>query len=89
MNCFVKLLKKFFKHTVEKLAIWTTLVSLVNCIRADVQAAFEKDPAARTWLEVLICYPGIQALATYRVAHILYCHGFFLRLGFSPTLHVG
>jgi serine O-acetyltransferase len=64
-------------------------VSLVNCIRADMQAALEKDPAARAWLEVLICYPGIQALATYRVAHILYCHGFFLRPGFSPTLLVG
>jgi serine acetyltransferase len=89
MNYIVELRKRLFDHTVKIPPIWTILMDLANCIRADVQAAFEKDPAARTWLEVLICYPGIQALATYRVAHILYCHGFFLRPGFSPTLLVG
>jgi serine acetyltransferase len=65
------------------------LVELVNFIRVDVQTTLKKDPAARTWLEVLVCYPGIQALAAYRVAHILYRHGFFLRPGFWPTLLVG
>lgn len=88
MNYIVEMRKKLFNHIVEKPTMWTFLVDLVNCIRADVQAALKKDPAARTWLEVLICYPGIQALAAYRVAHILYCHGFFLRPGFWPTLLV-
>ncbi|MBD2742172.1 serine O-acetyltransferase [Coleofasciculus sp. FACHB-1120] len=43
---------------------------------ADFQIIFERDPAARNWLEVLFCYPGLQALFFHRVAHWLYCLGF-------------
>lgn len=88
MNYLIELCKKLFNYTVKNLAFWTTLINLVNYIRADMQAALEKDPAAHTWLEVLICYPGVQALAAYRVAHVLYKRGFFLLPGFSPTLLV-
>ena len=37
-------------------------------IREDVHTVFEKDPAARTWWEVLTCYPGLQAIWAHRVA---------------------
>ncbi|AFY78323.1 MAG: serine O-acetyltransferase [Hydrococcus sp. C42_A2020_068] len=43
------------------------LVSLI----ADFRIIFERDPAARNWLEVLFCYPGLQALVFHRVAHWL------------------
>ena len=39
---------------------------------SDVTAAFEGDPAARSVDEVLLCYPGIQAMIHHRVAHRLY-----------------
>jgi serine O-acetyltransferase len=43
------------------------LVSLI----VDFRIIFERDPAARNWLEVLFCYPGLQALVFHRVAHWL------------------
>jgi len=38
----------------------------------DVQAAFHGDPAARSVDEVLLCYPGIEAMIHHRLAHQLY-----------------
>lgn len=38
----------------------------------DLRTIYERDPAARNWLEVLFCYPGLQALLFHRVAHWLY-----------------
>ncbi|WP_138502706.1 serine O-acetyltransferase [Nostoc sp. PA-18-2419] len=38
----------------------------------DLRTIFERDPAARNWLEVLFCYPGFQALLFHRVAHWLF-----------------
>lgn len=40
-----------------------------------IKAALERDPAARHFLEVLFCYPGVQALIAHRVVH------FFWRIG--------
>lgn len=39
---------------------------------SDIQAAFEGDPAARSPDEVLVCYPGINAIIHHRLAHVLY-----------------
>ena len=44
-------------------------------IDSDIQAAYEGDPAARTPDEVLVCYPGINAVIYHRLAHILYLQG--------------
>ena len=41
----------------------------------DVQAAFHGDPAARSVDEVLLCYPGVQAVIHHRIAHQLYALG--------------
>ena len=41
-------------------------------IQSDFQIIFERDPAARNWLEVLLCYPGLHALALHRVANWLW-----------------
>ena len=40
----------------------------------DYRTALEQDPAAQSWLEVLLCYPGPQAIALHRVAHQLHPH---------------
>jgi serine O-acetyltransferase len=47
-------------------------MSLWSRIREDVLVAFERDPAARSVLEVLLCYPGIHALLLHRFAHGLW-----------------
>ena len=41
----------------------------------DIRAAFEGDPAARSVDEVLVCYPGINAITHYRLAHVLHQQG--------------
>jgi serine O-acetyltransferase len=38
----------------------------------ELRTIYERDPAARNWLEVLFCYPGVQAILFHRVAHWLY-----------------
>ncbi|WP_337287206.1 serine O-acetyltransferase [Candidatus Methylomirabilis sp.] len=38
-------------------------------LKRDIRAALERDPAARSALEVLVCYPGLHALYIHRVAH--------------------
>jgi serine O-acetyltransferase len=43
-------------------------------LRADVQAAVERDPAARSGVEVLLCYAGLHAVLMHRVAHWLWHH---------------
>lgn len=37
----------------------------------DVQSAFEGDPAAKSYHEIIFCYPGLEAVAVYRIAHEL------------------
>jgi serine O-acetyltransferase len=46
-----------------------------DAIRRDVRVVLERDPAARSALEVLLCYPGVHALALHRVGHRLWGAG--------------
>jgi len=41
----------------------------------DVKAAFDGDPAAGSYEEVILAYPGLEAIAIQRMAHLLYCEG--------------
>ena len=43
-------------------------------VREDIKAVLEQDPAARSSLEVLLCYPGIWSLIWHKPAHWLYKH---------------
>ena len=45
-------------------------------LRRDIRTVLERDPAARSPLEVLLFYPGVHALAFHRVAHRLWHAGF-------------
>jgi len=44
-------------------------------IKKDIKAVFERDPAAKSLLEVILCYPGFHALLFHRLAHFLYRKG--------------
>lgn len=56
-------------------------------VKTDFQVIFDRDPAARHWLEVLCCYPGFHALLLYRLAHQLHRR----QVAFVPRLisHLG
>jgi len=51
-------------------------------LREDIRTVYAKDPAARTTLEVITCYPGLHAIWFHRLAHYLWIHElrFFARL---------
>ncbi|HKZ75180.1 MAG TPA: serine O-acetyltransferase, partial [Actinomycetota bacterium] len=51
-------------------------------VRRDIEAAMGRDPAARSRLEVLFCYPGVHALAFHRVAHRLWRAGWIVTARF-------
>jgi serine O-acetyltransferase len=51
---------------------------MLDTIRRDVRSVFDRDPAARTTLEVLLCTPGLHAIWAHRLAHWLWTHGFKL-----------
>lgn len=42
---------------------------------SDAKAALDGDPAARSTEEVILSYPGLEALLVHRIAHFLYCKG--------------
>ena len=44
-------------------------------MRGDIKAVLQRDPAARSALEVILCYPGLWALWAHRVAHRLWHMG--------------
>ena len=56
-------------------------------IRDDINSVFDRDPAARSSLEVFFCYPGLHAVWFHRLAHWLWGHQFFF-LG-RLTSHFG
>lgn len=45
---------------------------MFNTIKEDISNVFSKDPAARSVLEVVFCYPGLHALWFHRLAHFLW-----------------
>jgi serine O-acetyltransferase len=53
-------------------AFLTSLPDLRRLLTTDVQAAYDGDPAALTYAEVLLAYPGFLAIAAHRIAHVLY-----------------
>jgi serine O-acetyltransferase len=57
-------------------------------IREDIKTVFEKDPAARSTLEVIICYPGLHAVWIHRVAHFLW-DKHFSRMFTGIEIHPG
>lgn len=56
-------------------------------LREDIACIYERDPAARSKLEILICYPGLHAVLVHRLAHRLWRSGFYLIARFISHLN--
>ncbi len=52
-------------------------------IREDIETVLARDPAARTWIEVLLCYPGLHAVWLHRLNHQIW------RLGCTTLARFG
>jgi serine O-acetyltransferase len=46
-------------------------------IREDIQTIKERDPAAKNYVEILLCYPGLHAIWLHRLAHFFYRRNWF------------
>jgi len=56
------------------------------CIREEITNILNKDPAARDWLEVVLCYPGFHAVTIHRLSHWLWQHKLLLLARFCSHL---
>jgi serine O-acetyltransferase len=60
---------------------------LFKRLREDIDAFMARDPAARSRIEIVLCYPGLHAIYIYRIAHALW--GWGLRLPARLVSHLG
>ncbi len=62
-----------FEGTAQQQAIGLLqrLPALRTLLDSDAEAALEGDPAAKSYHEIIFCYPGLEAVAVYRLAHEL------------------
>ena len=51
---------------------------MIPRIREQIQTVFKHDPAAKSSMEVLLCYPGVHAILLHRIAHRLYRWRWFI-----------
>jgi serine O-acetyltransferase len=65
-ECPAKRAEGIVLHLVERVP------SVRELLRTDVEAAYEGDPASKSFEEIILSYPCIEAIAIQRVAHILY-----------------
>lgn len=56
------------------ISVIESVPSIRKTLALDVKAAYEGDPAAKSYDEIIFSYPGLFAIAVYRVAHLLYKH---------------
>ena len=49
-------------------------MNIFTLMKEDISTVFQKDPAAKSLLEVLFCYPGLHALWGHRISHFLWKH---------------
>ncbi len=56
----------------KTLAFLEQLPELRRVLATDVQAAYDGDPACKSLDEVIFCYPGLEAITVYRLAHVLH-----------------
>ncbi|AMV72463.1 serine O-acetyltransferase [Desulfuromonas carbonis] len=50
---------------------------MIQTLREDFKAVFERDPAVRSVFEIIFCYPGFHAMLFYRVAHWFWTRQFY------------
>jgi serine O-acetyltransferase len=62
-------------------------IKVFDTIREDIYSVFDRDPAARSVLEIIFCYPGLHAVWFYRVAHWFWTREYYFFGRF--TSHLG
>lgn len=60
---------------------------MFKTIRDDIQSVFERDPAARSTLEIFLCYAGLHAIWGHRIAHWYWTHGLKLLARWSAQIN--
>jgi len=60
---------------------------MLTKLRGDIACILERDPAARSWWEVLTCYPGLHAIYVHKLARWFWLHG--MRWLGRATSHLG
>ena len=63
---------KFLSKDIDREEIDRSLQKILDFFVSDVTAAFKKDPAAHSLMEVLTSYPGIRALLLHRISHFFW-----------------
>lgn len=61
-------------------------MAFFRTIREDIQSVFDRDPAARSMVEVLLCYPGLHAVWAHRINHWLWRHKLFTLARFCSQM---
>ena len=75
--------KKLTERSIEiTFSILNKIPEIRDKLRGDVSAAFEGDPAAKSLDEIILSYPGAEAIAVYRVAHEIH----LLKVPFIPRI---
>jgi len=62
------------------------MAGMIESARDYVASVFDRDPAAKSWFEVVLCYPGLHALLAHRVNHWLWTHHLQLLARFSSQI---
>jgi serine O-acetyltransferase len=62
------------------------MAGIMQSAREYVASVFDRDPAAKSWLEIVLCYPGLHALLAHRVNHWLWTHHLQLLARFLSQL---
>ena len=62
------------------------MVGFINSIREDIRAVLIRDPASKSWIEVLLCYPGLHAVWAHRINHWLWKHHVYLLARFLSNV---
>lgn len=52
-------------------------MSIFSTIRDDIKSIFERDPAARSVIEIFFCYPGFHAMLFFRISHWFWTRNMF------------
>ena len=78
-NSLISEIEKINKNTEFKLdakeitiKFISELSNIISLLKTDLEAAFNSDPAAIDYNEIIIAYPGFFAITVYRIANVLY-----------------
>src|SRR6266508_3773571 len=55
-------------------------------LKEDIKAVFDRDPAARSCLEVVFCYPGLHAVWFHRISNWFWLNGFYFIARFTSHI---